>query len=79
MSSDAVSADSIALIFEGECPSKELICSKLRESMFLSNSGLSGNFEADIFTYDGRTLVLAYPAPPLRDRVSEDSIRLRRL
>lgn len=79
MSSEAISDRSIALIIEGDCPSNELICSKLREAICADCPNLRKNIEADIFTYDGSTLVLAYPVPPLRDRVSEGAIRLHRM
>lgn len=79
MSSDTLSDQTLALIIEGDCPSNELICSKLKEAMLLNRTSCCKNIEADIFTYDGSTLVLAYPAPPLRDRVGENAIRLHRV
>lgn len=79
MSSDTASAQTLALIIEGERPSNELICSKLREAMLTGRSDLCKNIEADIFTYGSSTLVLAYPAPPLRNRVGESAIRLHRI
>lgn len=78
MSSETLLNQTFALIIDGDCPSNELICSKLREAMSIG-CGLCKNIEADIFTYDGSTLVLAYPAPPLRERVGESAIRLHRI
>ena len=79
MSSEAVSGQTLALIFDGESPSNEQICARLREAMPAESQYFCKNIEADIFTYGSSTLVLAYPAPPLRNRVGESAIRLRRI
>ena len=79
MSSETIPDQTLALIIEGDCPSNELICSKLREAICIDRPNFCKNIEADIFTYDGSTLVLAYPVPPLRDRVGEGAIRLHRI
>lgn len=79
MSSETVSGHTLALIIEDEHPSNELICSRLREAMSTGSPELCKNIEADIFTYGSSTLVLAYPVPPLRNRVGESAIRLRRI
>lgn len=79
MSSETASGQPLILIIEGERPSNELIYSKLREAMLTGRSDSCKNIEADIFTYGSSTLVLAYPAPPLRNRVGESAIRLHRI
>lgn len=79
MSSETLLDQTVALIIDGECPSNELICSKLKEALPIGCHDYCKNIEADIFTYDGSTLVLAYPAPPLRERVGESAIRLHRI
>ena len=78
MSSEAVSGHTLALIIEDERPSNELICARLREAIPAGSQYFCKNIEADIFTYGSSTLVLAYPAPPLRNRVGESTIRLHR-
>lgn len=79
MSSETVSGHTLALIIEDERPSNELICARLREAMSTGSPEFCKNIEADIFTYGSSTLVLAYPVPPLRNRVGESAIRLRRI
>ena len=79
MSSETVSDKTLALIIEGNHPSNELICSRLREAVSSGSPEFCKNIEAGICTYGSSTLVLAYPAPPLRNRVGESAIRLRRI
>lgn len=60
MSSDEVT---VLLSDGGELSNDELL-SLLHGSLPDGENGI----EADVFTYNGRTLILAYPAEPMRDR-----------
>lgn len=48
------------------CADKELTNEEISELF----DGCPGGVEADIFTYGGRTLILAHAAEPLRSRFS---------
>ena len=78
MLSETVSDEALALILDGESYSADEICSQLKA--LFSSEGLSPwqCFDADVYTYGGRTLVLAYPTPPMRERVGNAVIRLSR-
>ena len=69
MSSDDVT---VLLSDGGELSNDELL--SLLDG-FLPNG--ENGVEADVFTYDGRTLILAYPAEPTRDRFAP-KMRIKR-
>lgn len=48
------------------CADKELTNEEISELF----DGCSGGIEADVFTYGGRTLILAHAGEPLRSRFS---------
>lgn len=76
MLSEFAENEACALILDGESFTNDEILSRLRP--MISGNGLNGSICADVYTYRGRTLVLAYPAAPLRERVGESAIRLIR-
>lgn len=75
---DTVTDNAVALVFEDSPPDGDSLKSIVRDS--LKSNGLCpwNGFDADIFTYKGRTLVLARPVPPLLARPSLSRARLRR-
>ena len=66
MLSDAASDEVAALVRSGEALSNDELISIVNSARLPSWNGI----DADIFTYNGRTLVLAYAAAPMRDRFS---------
>lgn len=66
MLSNAISDHAATLVRDGSELSFEELMSIVHDAGLSSAEGI----EADVFTYKGRTLVLAYAAPPLRDRFS---------
>lgn len=68
--------DALALILDGKSFTNDEILTRIRDT--LSGEALRQSICADVYTYRGRTLVIAYPAPPLRERVDKASIRLIR-
>lgn len=76
MLSEFAENEALALILEGESLTNDEISARIAAAF----SGMASNrcICADVYTYRGRTLVLAYPAPPLRERVGEAAIRLTR-
>ena len=65
--------DTAAFILEGENPSKSAVLRVIRKLI-----GPSESISADVFTYRGRTLVLARPTPPRLQRTDHPGIRLHR-
>ncbi len=78
MLSKTVSNEALALILDGECHSNDEISRELETAFVGSDIPHWQNFEADIYTYNGRTLVLAYPTPPARERTYDFAARLVR-
>lgn len=78
MLSKTVSSEALALILDGESHSNDEISRELESAFVSSDIPHWKNFEADIYTYNGRTLVLAYPTPPARERASDLAVRLVR-
>ena len=78
MLSEVVTDEAIALILEGECLTNDEIIKKIKAAFSSQERCLWQRFNADIFTYSGRTLVLAYPIPPMLERVGEKAVRLSR-
>ena len=68
--------EALALILEGESFTNDEILARIGAAF--NGKAINQSICADVYTYRGRTLVLAYPAPPLRERVSEAAIRLIR-
>ena len=73
MLSDKVSDKVAALVRDGE----ELSNDELMSLVYDTHLSRADGIEADVFTYGGRTLILAYAAAPLRDRFSV-SMRYKR-
>lgn len=66
MLSDAASDEVAALVLSGEEPSNDELISIVNGARLQCRDGI----QADVFTYNGRTLVLAYAAAPMSDRFS---------
>ena len=66
MLSDAASDEVAALVRSGEALSNDELISIVNSARLQCHNGI----QADVFTYNGRTLVLAYAAAPMRDRFS---------
>ena len=66
MLSDAASDEVAALVRSGEALSNDGLISIVNSARLQCRNGI----QADVFTYNGRTLVLAYAAAPMRDRFS---------
>ena len=79
MLSNISNEDSITFILDSEDVSNEKILQLLKSEFSYLNSNAASSICADTFTYNGRTLVIAYPTPPLRERVYADAVRLRRI
>lgn len=60
-----------AMVYQNGAISDDELASLLRSALHCSSA------QADVFTYGGRTLVIACPAPPLRSRFST-VLRIRR-
>ena len=73
MLSGAAGDSAAAVIFEGDDMPDDVLAGCIRQELTLSERCI----EADVFTYDGRTLVIARPAAPLRDRFSAN-MRIKR-
>ncbi len=58
MSSDFDNGSLFTAVFEGKCPDYSLIKYLLRLKR------MRGNTAVDLFRSDGKTLMIAYPAPP---------------
>ena len=79
MLSNISNEDSITFILDSEDVSNEQIFKLLKSEFSYLNSNAKSSICADTFTYNGRTLVIAYPTPPLRERVDTAAVRLRRM
>ena len=66
MLSDAASDEVAALVRSGEALSNDELIIIVNSARLQCRNGI----QADVFTYNGRTLVLAYAAAPMRDRFS---------
>lgn len=74
MLSETVNEEALALILDGESFTNDELCARIRSALPADGRSL----DADVYTYDGKTLILAYPTPPLRQRVGEAALRLNR-
>lgn len=74
MLSETVRQEALALILDGESFTNDELLSRIRSALPADVRSL----DADIYTYAGKTLILAYPTPPLRERVGENALRLNR-
>ena len=74
MLSDAASDKVAALVRSGEALSNDELISIVNSARLQCRNGI----QADVFTYNGRTLVLARPAPPLLSRPTLSHARLKR-
>lgn len=73
MLSDAASNKVTALVRSGEELSNDELISIVNDARLQCRNGI----QADVFTYNGRTLVLAYAAAPMLGRFSA-SMRFKR-
>ena len=73
MSSNTASDEAAAFI----CDSDELSNDELISIVYDAQLNCTEGVQADVFTYGGHTLILAYAAVPLRDRFSA-SMRYKR-
>lgn len=64
MLSETASDEVAALVRNGEELSNDELMSIVHDAQLSCTEGI----QADIFTYNGRTLILAYAAAPLRER-----------
>lgn len=78
MLSETIADEAIALILEGESLTNDEIIKEVNAAFSSHERCPWQCFNADVFTYAGRTLVLAYPTPPMRNRVGEKAVRLSR-
>ena len=67
---DTVSDNAVALILASSAPDADALKGRIREALLSEGLPSWNGIDADIFTYNGRTLVLAYAAAPMRDRFS---------
>lgn len=74
MLSEIANKAALALILDGESFTNDELCARIRSALPADGRSL----DADIYTYGGKTLILAYPTPPLRQRVGEAALRLKR-
>lgn len=74
MLSEIANKEALALILDGESFTNDELCARIRSALPADGRSL----DADIYTYAGKTLILAYPTPPLRQRVGEAALRLNR-
>lgn len=74
MLSEIANKEALALILDGESFTNDELCARIRSALPADGRSL----DADVYTYDGKTLILAYPTPPLRQRVKEPALRLKR-
>lgn len=74
MLSETAKEEALALVLDGESFTNDELCARIRSALPTELCSL----DADIYTYDGKTLILAYPTPPLRQRVGEFALRLNR-
>ncbi|MGN1017797.1 MAG: hypothetical protein ACI4PB_03150 [Oscillospiraceae bacterium] len=74
MLSETAAEETLALILDGESFTNDELYARIRSAFPADGRSL----EADVYTYAGKTLILAYPTPPLRERVGEHALRLNR-
>lgn len=74
MLSENANEEALALILDGDSFTSDELCARIRSTLPADGRSL----DADIYTYAGKTLILAYPAPPLRQRVKDPAFRLKR-
>lgn len=74
MLSETADKEALALVLDGESFTNDELCARIRSALPADGRSL----DADIYTYGGKTLILAYPTPPLRQRVGESVLRLNR-
>ena len=74
MLSENANEEALALILDGDSFTNDELCARIRSALPADDRSL----DADIYTYAGKTLILAYPTPPLRQRVKEPALRLKR-
>ena len=74
MLSETADKEALALVLDGESFTNDELCTRIRSALPADGRSL----DADIYTYGGKTLILAYPTPPLRQRVGESALRLNR-
>ena len=74
MLSETANKEALALMLDGESFTNDELCARIRSALPADGRSL----DADIYTYAGKTLILAYPTPPLRQRVGEPALRLKR-
>lgn len=74
MLSETVNEEALALILDGESFTNDELCARIRSALPADGRSL----DAEIYTYGGKTLILAYPTPPFRQRVKEPALRLKR-
>lgn len=75
MLSETVNEEALALILDGESFTNDELYARIRSALPTEKCR---SLDADVYTYDGKTLILAYPTPPLRQRVGEAALRLNR-
>lgn len=73
MLSETASDEVAALVRNGEELSNDELMSIVHDAQLSCTEGI----QADIFTYNGRTLILAYAAAPLRERPCGARLRRR--
>ena len=75
---DTFSDNAVALILASSAPDADALKGRIREALLSEGLPSWNGIDADIFTYKGRTLVLARPAPPLLSRPTLSHARLKR-
>ena len=78
MRTEAVTDGFLSLSFDSPGLSNGQLCQAMRSALERAGLVQWRHIDADIFTYRGRTLVLARPAPPLLRRVSAGTPRIKR-
>jgi hypothetical protein len=78
MTSSAVSEDAVALLLRERQISGPELLEAVRSALSAAGCEPWAKMEAEIFTYGSGTLLIARPAPPLRERIPPGDVRLRR-
>lgn len=78
MQSETVSNNFVGMVFDKARLSDKQLCEAMRDALRRFGIRQWRSIDADVFTYCGRTLVLARPTPPLLHRVPHNTPRIRR-
>jgi|GEM_PF-3486637 len=78
MSAISVSEDCVGLIIDKDEPDEKELCDAVRDALSSHGLKLWKRTDTDIFTYLGRTLLIARPSPPVMHRIPSGTRIIRR-